>query len=203
MNESHDTHHASEAHHRPAHQGAQHPGPVAHEREATKPSGMPVVHDELTVYTEDGKWKAVMRAWKDYWLFYNSIGAKVDVYERRQTSDIWGHKTTDWVKTPAEIFMIAHYQGDVSKSPAGGPPSGGLGNFDQSKSFRDAHGELRLWAAGFFTTSISVAGEETVPAGATLDIHSVVAEIEVSTPSGPIHGTVGASSYLSDNSAWG
>jgi hypothetical protein len=206
-------HHTSPEHHRHPAQHCKKESPLerpaanAHEESSGKEAPMPVIHDELTVYTEDGKWKAVFKAWKDYWLFYNSIGAEVDVYERRETHDIWGHRTTDWVKAKADIYMVANFQGQlrapsVPQNPPV-PPNGGMGNLELSRSFRDSHAELRLWAAGFFTTNITVSGEQTTPAGATLDINSVIAEIEVSTPSGPLHGTVGASSYLSDNSAWG
>jgi hypothetical protein len=212
MTESHHKPHPHDAQHgKKAEHLHTHPSAVTEERahatEAQKV--MPTVPDELTLYTEDGKWKATIKAFKDYWLFYSAIGAQVDVFQRRETHDIWGRKTTDWVATPAEIFMANSYQGDVAQSPQvpqnppGGPPNGGLGNFDQSAVFHNHHGELKLWAAGFFTTTIKVSGERTTPAGATLDINSVVSEIEVATSSGTMRGTVGASSYLSDNSTWG
>jgi hypothetical protein len=204
MNEHQHKSHPHSAHPRKT---AEHPHDVdgGHRTEAPH---APTVPDELTLYTEDGKWKAKIRAWKDYWLFYASIGAEVDVYERRETRDVWGHTTTDWVATPANIFITANFQGTVGNPPAptnppGGPGNGGLGDYQRSAEFHNSHGELKLWAAGFFSTNITVSGERTTPAGAILDINSVAAEIQIGTPSGSIHGTVAASSYVSDNSAWG
>jgi len=165
------------------------------------------VSDKMTLYTEDGQWKADFRAWKDYWLFYASIGTKVDVYHREATHDVWGNKTTDWVKRPATISIKNTYQGSIAGSPkppdtGDTPQSGGLGNFVEVSEFYGNHAELRMWATGFFDTTISVAGPQTNPAGAKLDISTVVGQIAVITPGGTMHGVVGASSYVSDNSAW-
>jgi hypothetical protein len=166
------------------------------------------IPDKMTLYSEDGQWKAELKSWKDYWFFYASIGSQVDVYHRETTHDVWGNKTTDWVKRPASIFIHNTYQGNITGSPnppgtTPNGPDGGLGTFVHSGEFNSDHGEFRLWAAGFFATKVTVGGEQTRPAGATLDINSVVAEITVATPGGSMRGTVGASSYVSDNSAWG
>ncbi len=162
----------------------------------------------LTVFTPDGRWKAVMTAWKDWYGVYQSIGAKVDGYERRATNNVWGQKTLGWVSAPATSVMLNRYQGSIAKSPnvpenPNNPtPGGGLGSYEQAMEFRSAHGELKLWAAGFLAISISVAGERTTPTGATLDIDRVASEIEVGTPSGMIRGIVGASCYA-DFALWG
>lgn len=169
------------------------------------------VPNELTVVSEDGQWKAEMKAWKDYWFFYASIGSQVDVYHREKTKDTWGNTKTDWVKRPAAIFINNTYQGSLAGSPAPGtggeggpPPSGGLGGtYVRDIEVQGAHAENRLWATGFFSTKISVSGEQTRPAGATLDISNVVAEISVGVGTAILRGTVAASSYVSDNSAWG
>src|SRR6516225_6956384 len=104
--------------------------------------------------------------WKDYWFFYASIGAEVDVFHRELTRDTWGNTKTDWVKRPALISIVNTYQGNIDgnvppppgKSPR--PSDAGQGTFVQTAEFNSNHGELRLWATGFFTTTISVNGEQ-------------------------------------------
>ena len=210
MTEHHEKSHAHRSHER---RTAEPTASVASsarnvETKAPEASRAPTVPDELTIYTEDGKWKATLKAYKNWLGIYQSIGAEVDVYERRQTRDTWGHTTTDWVATPTTIYMVADFHGDVAnpqvpQNPLQNPPGGGFGSYSQATERRDSHCELKLWAFGLFSTTITVSGESTTPTGATLNIASVVSEIEIATPSGRIRGTVGASSFASDNSAWG
>jgi len=167
--------------------------------------------DTRTLYSPDGQYKVVLKAWKDYWFFYNSIGAQVDVYRRQETRDTWGNKTIDWVKYPAAITMINRYTGALntpgvpSNDPP--PPGGGQTTIEIPLQTYGSHCEHRLWATGFFQTNIIVNadgfGESTHPNGAKLDIARIDSEVRVGVGGAQLSGIVSASSYVYDNSAWG
>lgn len=152
------------------------------------------VPDTLTVYTEDRQWKADLKAWKNWVFFYQSIGAQADVYHRQKTKDVWGNTKVDWVDASANIFITNTYRGPVAS---------GVGSLVQSGEFKGSHGELKEWAWGFLVFKITDSGPGVQPAGAILDISSVVSEIVVATDGGRMTGTVAASSIITDNSIWG
>lgn len=206
MTQPHETHDTHEPHrHEVRHPSAVHP-------DASAPPSTPPAPDTKTLYSPDGQYKVVLRAWKDYWFFYTSIGAEVDVYRRNETRDTWGNKTVDWVKYPASIAMVLRYTGSmypvpVPTGPSEPPPAGGgLRTIEIPLQTFGAHCEHRLWATGFFTTSISVNadgfGGSTHPAASKLDVDRVDAAITVSVGNAQLSDTVSASSYVHDNSAW-
>lgn len=201
-------HHHSHHEHGPT-KGDKDPSPRNTDGNApAPPSDAP---DMKTVYSPDGQYKIVAKAWKDYWFFYNSIGAEVDVYRRQETRDTWGNKTIDWVKYPAAIVMINRYTGSLytpgvpSNDPP--PPGGGLTTIEIPMETYGSHCEHRLWATGFFSTDITVSadgfGEFTHPNGAKLDVARIDSEIRVGVGDAQLSAVVSASSYVHDNSAWG
>jgi hypothetical protein len=146
--------------------------------------------DKMTVFSKDRQWKADLKAFKNWAFFYKSIGSDVSVYHMEKTTNIWGNSTTDWVSHSASIFISNVYKGSSGS---------GLGTFTQTQSSNGSSAELKLWAVGLISITITGVG----PEGATLDIDSVDATIAVETPGGVLSGTVSASSALSDNSIWG
>lgn len=146
---------------------------------------------EATVVSRDGQWKIEVEAWKNNALVYKSIGTQVDVYHREATSNVWGNKTTDWVKKKASWISIRNtYRGT-------GP---GVGV--KSTECRDAsHCELKEWAVGV-SLKIPVTGPESVGGNAILEISSVEGQVSVRAGGHTLSATVSASSALSDNSLW-
>jgi hypothetical protein len=151
--------------------------------------------DKVTVTSKDGKWKADMTAWKNWVFVYASIGSEASVYHLQETKNIWGNTVTDWVSHTATIDIVNTYKGTVGS---------GFGTFVQSQSFQASDAELKLWAVGLISITISDGGASGSPGGATLDIDSVDAVITVIIPGvEPLVGKVSASSVISDNSIWG
>jgi hypothetical protein len=148
--------------------------------------------NDVTVFSKSGDWKAEIRAWKNNYLLYRSIGTEVTVYHREQTKNIWGNTVTDWVQKPAAIIGIRNvYQGS------------GPGAATRQKSCPNAsYCELKEWAVGVTITIQTDTGEGSVGGGATLDIDKVTGWAMISLPE-ELSGQVEADSALSDNSIWG
>jgi hypothetical protein len=146
---------------------------------------------EITLFTDDGDWKAEVEAWKNNFLFYTSIGTEVRVYHREETTNIWGNTVTDWVRRSADsIFIRNVYSGS-------GP---GAATREKTCSNR-SYCELKEWAVGV-TITIPVESPTDVGGGAILDIDEVDATVRIQIDREILTGEVSASSAFEDSSIW-
>lgn len=162
---------------------------------------------KLTVVSRDGQWKADLHAWKDWWVFYASIGAEVTVYRRQEHKNTWGD-TVDWVRAPAFISISNTYYG---RTPTGEPPPepsppqpGPPYSITQTVEFREqSYGQLKLWATGILKITIDTGGGTTPGgSGAKLIVDRVVSTITIGVRGDQLQGVVDAGSYVIDQSTW-
>jgi len=153
--------------------------------------------DETTVFSKDGTFKADVKAWKNNYLFYKSIGTEVNVYHREETKNIWGSTVTDWVDKAVPSIEITN----VYRGTGPGASPGGVA---KSKTCPNTNScELKEWAVGGSIT-VTETGDTSEGGGAILEIDSVNGSVVVVLPSGErLTAQVSASSALSDNSIWG
>lgn len=146
---------------------------------------------EITLFTDDGEWKAEVEAWKNNFLFYKSIGTEVRVYHRERTKNVWGNTVTDWVRRAADsIFIRNVYSGS------------GPGAAVREKTCTDRSGcELKEWAVGVNIT-IPVDDPTDVGGGAILDIDEVEGTVRIQIGHEVLSGEVSASSAFGDSSIW-
>src|SRR5712691_1641597 len=52
---------------------------------------------EVTLFTDDGRWAAVVTAWAAHYIVYHDIGVRVRVY-RMGVPDTWGSESGPWAK---------------------------------------------------------------------------------------------------------
>lgn len=147
--------------------------------------------DLITLFTHDGTWKADVKAWKNNFLVYKSIGPQVTVYHREQTKNTWGNTVTDWVQKPAKLIDIA----DTYKA---GPGSASRRAACPNASYC----EEKLWAVGVSLT-IPANGDPSLGGAAPLEVDSVTGTVMVLIGEEQLRGEVSASSAIGDNSIWG
>jgi hypothetical protein len=148
----------------------------------------------LTVTSNDGQFKVEMKAFKDWWFFYASIGSTATVFRRQQTKDTWGQTVTDWVPFGEALITINNiYRGS------------GL-EFSRSIQVRGSRAELKEWAVGFFKVDIKIAdagvSTDTRPNAASLIVETVEAHIAASVPGNLLQGVVTASTAVTEQSTW-
>lgn len=148
--------------------------------------------DQITLFTRDGTWKADVKAWKNNFLVYKSIGTQVTVYHREQTKNTWGNTVTDWVQKPARLI-------DIANTYKAGPASASR----QASCPNASYCEEKLWAVGVSLTIPTDGGDPSVGGSAPLEVDSVTGSVMVSIGEEQLRGEVSASSALSDNSIWG
>lgn len=54
---------------------------------------------EITLFTDDGLWAAVVTAWRASWVIYHDIGVRARVY-RLGVPPTWGSELGPWAKLP-------------------------------------------------------------------------------------------------------
>jgi hypothetical protein len=148
----------------------------------------------LTLISDDGEFKVDLRAWKDHWGVYASIGSQADVYRRQETNNVWGQPTVDWMRHEDAAIMISNtYRGQGHE-------------IARVERFRGSHGEQRLWATGFLSISVHLDQEEPSHDGrpnlANIPVDSVEAQIVVQVGRHALRGTVTASTAVVDQSIW-
>jgi hypothetical protein len=144
---------------------------------------------EKTVFSKSGDWKIEVEAWRNHFIFYQSIGTQVDVYHKEKTTDTWGNDKIDWVKKNANSISITNrYFG-----------SDPVIFITRSKVCNNSsHCELKEWAVGTITLSDTGLG-----VGASqLIVTSVKGSVSVNIGNEILSAEVEASSFFSDSSIW-
>lgn len=129
----------------------------------------------VTLNGSDGLWKAEVRAFKNYYIVYSSIGTEVKVYRReryRRWYDPW-YKHTHWRSSPADYITISNtYQGSLpSQVPTAAQRSADRENTSTL--------EEKIWAFGVGVSMDASAGTgfpdpgSASPGGVKLDVRSV------------------------------
>ena len=131
---------------------------------------------EATLYTQDGKWKIEVRAFKTYLFFYSSIGSEVRTFRKerfRRWYDPW-YKHVHWRERAVDHISISNsYRGILpSQSPAAANR--------WAEGYNRSHLEEKIWVAGFGVSMDATADtglpdpSTTTPGGAPkLDVREV------------------------------
>lgn len=127
--------------------------------------------NEQTLFTPDRQWKAVLKAFKNSYFVYKSIGSEVKTYHWEKKKVLWW-SSWDWVeKSVTSLSITNHYAGIL--------PTQVPGVANRSAFKRNASSlEEKLWAAGI-SISITDMGDVSGGGNAILDVRSVGASITV------------------------
>lgn len=137
---------------------------------------------ELTLFTPDQKWKAELKAFKNNYLVYKSIGSEVRTYHWEQKKTLFWTSWA-WVEKPVQsLSIVNNYEGLLATQVPG---------VAQRNAFKrdDSYLEEKLWAAG---VSVSITDQGDVSGGGNpiLDVRKVRAIINVVMDGHQLQGMV-------------